>query len=227
MAFAEYLELDKSLYSNMVIDLLYDTDALNTWAVPAHRLTSLTHAHKCCGARMLKAGADWTKGFEYLGIFSSHGLAMCDPELIEFGNVTALYVCDNQYVLGTVEPTARGYELVPLPGMPSGGIAFEGGQHSRIASLPCHCHCRCYCLSFPFLGVAFHGRYISLYIPAAFPCLASPSSSPLSQPPSSPCNPPTPTSQTHGMRSITKPPYSTFHKLCRWLFCSQGILRCI
>ena len=29
-----------------------------------------------------RAGGDWTQGFEYLGIFSADGLAMCDPELI-------------------------------------------------------------------------------------------------------------------------------------------------
>lgn len=30
------------------------------------------------------AGSDWSRGFEYLGVFSDHGLAMCDPELIIF-----------------------------------------------------------------------------------------------------------------------------------------------
>ena len=52
---------------------------------------------------------------------------MCDPELISFGNVSAVYICENRYLLGTVEPTSFGYELVPLPGMPYGGIDFEGG----------------------------------------------------------------------------------------------------
>ena len=55
---------------------------------------------------------------------------MCDPEMIHFGNVSALYVCSNTYILGTVQPTANGYEMVPLPGMPHGGIKFEGGGSS-------------------------------------------------------------------------------------------------
>ena len=74
-----------------------------------------------------RAGSDWGKGFEYLGVFSADGLAMCDPELITFPGteVAALYVCNSQYLLGTLNATETAWEFQPLKSMPqSGGRPF-------------------------------------------------------------------------------------------------------
>lgn len=75
-----------------------------------------------------RAGSDWCKGFEYLGVFSASGLAMCDPELIIFPGteVAALYVCSSKYLLGTVNATDTAWEFQPLKSMPGsrGGLSF-------------------------------------------------------------------------------------------------------
>ena len=76
-----------------------------------------------------RAGGDWAKGFEYLGIFSADGLSMCDPELITWpgSDVAALYVCSSEYLLGKMVPTATAWEFKALPGFPKpGGIG--GGK---------------------------------------------------------------------------------------------------
>ncbi len=76
-----------------------------------------------------RAGADWTKGFEYLGIFSADGLSMCDPELITWPEsaVAALYVCSSEYLLGTVVATATAWEFKPLAGFPTRPGGTMGG----------------------------------------------------------------------------------------------------
>jgi hypothetical protein len=76
-----------------------------------------------------RAGADWTKGFDYLGVFSADGLQMCDPELITWpeSEVAALYVCTTQYLLGHVVATATAWEFKPLPGFPTQPGGTVGG----------------------------------------------------------------------------------------------------
>ena len=39
-------------------------------------------------------------GFDFLSTFSSDGLQMCDPELVTFGNISLVYVCTNEYLVG-------------------------------------------------------------------------------------------------------------------------------
>lgn len=77
-----------------------------------------------------RAGGDWTKGFEYLGVFSADGLSMCDPELITWPGtrVAALYVCSNEYLLGNVVATATAWEFKPLPGFPAKSGGTGGGK---------------------------------------------------------------------------------------------------
>jgi hypothetical protein len=85
------------------------------------------------------ADDDWSKGFEYVGIFSADGLAMCDPELIIFGangtfkvgGTAAVYTCDNNYIIGTIALTDNaGYRLVPLSSFSKGPKRFEAGSTS-------------------------------------------------------------------------------------------------
>jgi hypothetical protein len=79
-----------------------------------------------------RAGDDWTRGFDYLGVFSADGLQMCDPELARLSDeVQVLYVCTNKYLLGRVVKTAAGaLAFARLPGMPDGGLAFEAGSNA-------------------------------------------------------------------------------------------------
>jgi hypothetical protein len=86
------------------------------------------------------AGDDWSQGFEFLSVFSAQGLAACDPELIHFKhqNLSVLYVCSNQYLIGHVVPTSdangAGRRFEPLSTMPpgvwghGGGVAIEYGS---------------------------------------------------------------------------------------------------
>ena len=86
------------------------------------------------------AGDDWSKGFEFLSIFSQQGLAMCDPDIILFPstNVSVLYVCTNQYLIGHVVPTnastatatatsKQGFRFEQLSTMPGGVQKIEYG----------------------------------------------------------------------------------------------------
>lgn len=77
------------------------------------------------------AGDDWSKGFEFLSIFSQSGLAACDPELIQFKNqrnVSVLYSCMNQYLIGHVVPSCNGFRFEALNTMPSGVMKIEYGN---------------------------------------------------------------------------------------------------
>ena len=55
---------------------------------------------------------------------------MCDPELIRFegSNVSALYVCSGNYILGHV--AKGGLSFNPLPTMPLGGVKFDFGTNA-------------------------------------------------------------------------------------------------
>jgi hypothetical protein len=104
-------------------------------------------AHHAGGTPVLElfgsvARDDWSQGFEFLSVFSAQGLAACDPELMHFPrqNISVLYVCSNQYLIGHVVPTADahggadGRRFEPLGDMPAGvwghggGVAIEYGS---------------------------------------------------------------------------------------------------
>ena len=65
-----------------------------------------------------RAGSDWAQGFEYLGVFSADGLAMCDPELITWpgSEIAALY----------------GPPLVTTPSLRNGGTLVFGSVGLRL-----------------------------------------------------------------------------------------------
>jgi hypothetical protein len=81
------------------------------------------------------AGDDWSKGFEFLSVFSQQGLAACDPELIQFqnSNISVLYSCMNQYLIGHVVPSDA---TIANSGVGGGGGGGGGLRFEALSTMP-------------------------------------------------------------------------------------------